>query len=73
MTSRYGRKCVKNEELNLQCEWNDCRQVYNDLSDFYTHLYDHFQSNYSLEGLQSSSTGIEDFVSCVFVQIQLYF
>ncbi|CAK8673778.1 unnamed protein product [Clavelina lepadiformis] len=38
-----GRKCVKNEELKLQCEWAKCRDIYNDLGEFYGHLNSHYE------------------------------
>jgi len=54
MTSQCGRKCVKSEVLNLQCEWSNCHQIYNDLSDFYSHLLNHFQSSEDLESSQET-------------------
>ena len=53
MKSQHGRRCVKGEELRLQCEWANCNQIYNDLSDFYSHLYEHFNASYRLESLES--------------------
>lgn len=53
MKSQLGRKCVKGKELRLQCEWANCDQIYNDLSDFYSHLYSHYDTSYAAEAIKS--------------------
>nr|CAB3252835.1 histone H4 transcription factor [Phallusia mammillata] len=39
---KSGRKSVKFDELQLQCEWGGCGIVYNDLGKFYSHLETHY-------------------------------